>query len=103
MFRIVSGFRVPCSLNHIKKPRPQPSNHPASPKKADPRHGVLLVRKLGFYMNYNEEAKSLTFWRGSEVSQEEVSRCEDDPVSMDFVHCAANLRMQNYRALAQPL
>ena len=25
---------------------------------------------LGFYMNYNKEAKSLTFWRGSEVSQE---------------------------------
>ena len=24
---------------------------------------------LGFYMNHNMEAKSLTFWRGSEVSQ----------------------------------
>ena len=24
---------------------------------------------LGFYMNYNKEAKSLTFRRGSEVSQ----------------------------------
>ena len=23
--------------------------------------------------------------------------CQDDPVAMDFVHCAANLRMQNYR------
>ena len=26
---------------------------------------------FGFYMNYNKEAKSLTFRRGSEVSQEE--------------------------------
>lgn len=24
---------------------------------------------------------------------------QDDPVAMDFVHCAANLRMQNYRNL----
>ena len=24
---------------------------------------------LGFYMNHNKEAKSLTFWRGSEVGQ----------------------------------
>ena len=24
---------------------------------------------LGFYMNCNKEAKSLIFWRGSEVSQ----------------------------------
>ena len=36
--------------------------------------GVLLVGSwdfnfLGFYMNHNKEAKSLTFWRGSEVSQ----------------------------------
>ena len=37
--------------------------------------GVLLVGSqdfncLGFDMNYNKEAKSLTFWRGSEVSQD---------------------------------
>ena len=36
--------------------------------------GVLLVgyedfNFLGVYMNHNKEAKSLTFWRGSEVSQ----------------------------------
>ena len=36
--------------------------------------GVLLVGSLdlnflGFYMNYNKKAKSLTFRRGSEVSQ----------------------------------
>ena len=33
----------------------------------------LALRTLtfwGFYMNYNKEAKSLTFRRGSEVSQE---------------------------------
>ena len=36
--------------------------------------GVLLVGSLdldflGFYMNHNKEARSLTFWRASEVSQ----------------------------------
>ena len=36
--------------------------------------GVLLVGSwdfnfLGFYINSNRDAKSLTFWRGSEVSQ----------------------------------
>ena len=30
---------------------------------------ALRTNVLGFYMNYNEEAKSLTFRRGSEVSQ----------------------------------
>ena len=32
---------------------------------------ALRTNFLGFYMNHNEEAKSLTFWRGSEVSQDE--------------------------------
>ena len=31
---------------------------------------------LGFYMNHNKEAKSLTFWKGSEVSQVDRSRAE---------------------------
>ena len=30
---------------------------------------LLDFNFLGFYMNYNKEAKSLTFRRGSEVSQ----------------------------------
>ena len=43
--------------------------------------GVLLVDSsdfnfLGFYMSYNKEAKSLTFWRGLEVSQGTASRCQ---------------------------
>ena len=46
--------------------------------------GVLLVGSqdfnvLGFYMNHNNEARSLTFWRGSEVSQ----KCTVKPYSSD--------------------
>ena len=36
---------------------------------------LLLLRALtfwGFYMDYNKETKSCTFWRGSEVSQVEA-------------------------------
>ena len=39
----------------------------------------LALRTLiffGFYMNHNKEVKSLTFWKGSEVSQVVVSLVE---------------------------
>ena len=49
--------------------------------------GVLLVGSLdfnfwGFYMNYNEAAKSLTFRRGSEVSQVYL-KAHTLPLSLD--------------------
>ena len=50
-------------------------------------------------------AGSGSFWCMSGKLKVEVAVLshQDDPVAMDFVHCAANLRMQNYRSLASPV
>ena len=67
--------------------------------------GVLLVGALdfnfsGFYMNYNKEAKSLTFRRGSEVSQVSFVRCKLNQSTHDPTHL--NLQVNRLGAWENP-
>ena len=53
---------------------------------------LLGLKFLGFYMNYNQEAKGLTFRRASEVSQVYIYICTYYISTSVYMSCSERLR-----------